>query len=102
MHRFLWPCGLNFLHLIEITGVKYIFCENAPFLAPLLVLWEPKHKYNLQGVILNPVIPNVLKSDNPIKSYSSLHISYWPVGALSATTSFVGVQVASRWNYEAQ
>jgi len=28
----------------------------------------------------------MLRSDNPIKNYSSLHISYWLVGALSAPT----------------
>jgi len=24
----------------------------------------------------------MLRSDNPINSYSSLHISYWPVGGI--------------------
>jgi len=43
----------------------------------------------------------MLLSDNPIKIYSNLHSSYWPVGALSATTTFEGLQVASRWNSEA-
>src|SRR6218665_1925025 len=37
--------GLKFLHLIKITGAKYLttpphFWENAPFLAPLMILWE--------------------------------------------------------------
>jgi len=32
--------------------------------------------------ILNPGISNMLRSDNPINSYSSLHISYWPLGGI--------------------
>jgi len=46
---------------------------------------------------------NMLRSDNPIKSYGSLHrpISYWRVGALSTPTSIEVLQVASRWNFEA-
>ena len=30
--------------------------------------------------ILNPGMPNTLRSNNPIKSYSNLHISHWLVG----------------------
>ena len=43
----------------------------------------------------------MLRADNTIKSYSSLRILHWLVGVLSTPTTFKGLQVVSRWNFEA-
>src|SRR6218665_3780413 len=41
-------------------------------------------------------------SDNPIKSYSSLHISHWPVGVLTAHTSFFIQLLSPRTKFDLQ
>jgi len=42
---------------------------------------------------VNQDIPNILRLDNPIKGYSSVHVglhtSHWPVSVLTHATSFL-------------
>src|SRR6218665_2445770 len=65
----------------------------------------------LQFLILNPCIPNMLRSDNPAKSYRSLHISdkwvggfdreeHWHLSDLHAKIYFRIVAGVTMWGLE--
>src|SRR6218665_888198 len=63
------------LHLIEMTGAKYLsttphFCENAPFPNLYMVfMGNICIHISCSSFFLNPGIPNILRSDNPIIRY---------------------------------
>src|SRR6218665_3912128 len=44
----------------------------------------------------------MIRSGNPIKSYRSLHISHWPVGVLTAPTSFFTQLLFPRTKFDLQ
>lgn len=63
-----------------------------------MFLWEICFTYKLLLLILNPYTPHMVRSDNPMKSYNSFHISHRREGRSEPPPPKVPTFYATAWN----
>src|SRR6218665_1762130 len=86
--------AITFDEIVRFQYIWYAWIHNEDlqvisiymFLIKPSMASEMAHFHKNMGVCSS--IPNILKSNNLIKCYSSLHISLWPVGILTAPPHF--------------